>query len=77
MKYEKGKPCIGAETTGFWFYIFVTMVVTLLTLGVLSIVGYIAYFGYRMLGNNPVIGSIIMISPLIFIICAFQVGEYF
>lgn len=75
MKYKKTH--IKNKTTSFWFYIFVTTVVTLLALGVLSIIGYIVYFGYKMLDNNPVIGSIIMISPLILIICAAQVGEYF
>lgn len=61
----------------FWPYIFATVAVTLLVLAMLSIVGGIVYFGYKMLGEHPVIGSIIIISPLIFVICAFETGEYF
>ncbi len=68
---------VEGEMKGHWEFIFATIMCTLLVLGILSIVGYIVYFGYKMLSNNPVIGCVIMISPLIFIICAFQVGEYF
>lgn len=74
---QKEKAHIEDKPTNFLFYIFVTIVVTLLVLGALLIIGYIVYFGYKMLDTNPVMGGVIMISPLIFIICAFQIGEYF
>ncbi len=74
---QKENARIEDKWTNFLFYIFVTIVVTLLVLGALSIIGYIVYFGYKMLDTHPVMGGVIMISPLIFIICAFQIGEYF
>lgn len=58
-------------------YLAMTILATLIVLIVLFVIISIVMLGFKMLRYNFALGIAIMVSPLVFIIAAFEVGEYF
>ncbi len=54
-----------------------TILITLMVMIVLFVIISIVMFGFKMLKHNFTLGIAIMVSPLVFVIVAFEVGEYF